>query len=384
METRVFDRTSELRRFVSALAEWRDPVGVLSVTVGIEPGAARRGTPAWAIAVENDLARLREGASPALGRCLDDASIHLEELFDPVGGESGRALYVTLDAGAFRRLDLRTPLPSRARVGSVAHVLPLLHALEAGAPTGLVMVSKDQVVVLESELAELRELERIDLEPWVGDWWPEMKGPSRANPLRGQHSVSQRDRYSHRLAAAYDRTRRKASQALAGIAAERQWTLAVLAGDPRTVGVLEKAIRQGGVESISTLGTNLEGLRTEDAHARLAEMRESIVADVSLQRARAVRVPAVGSARACGLESVLLALAEARVASLVIDPERAYEGVVDADGTLRVSGNGVPAVELTDSIVARCLDTGAEVHPVHGAAADAVADCGGIAARLRW
>jgi hypothetical protein len=335
--------------------------------------------------LENDLGRLRHDGSSVVRRCLDDASAHLEELLDPVAEGRGRALYVAFDSGEYRQLELQAALPTGVRIGPVAHVLPLLQALEDGEPTGLVMASKDHVVVLESQLAQLSELERIDLEPWVGDWWPEMKGPSRANPLRGQHVVSHRDRYARRLDVAYDRTRREGCKMLTALAAERRWTRAVLAGDPRTIDSLDDAIRGGGVAVTATMAVNLEGIRTNEALGRLGKLLESLTTDSSRKLVRAVRDAAAEGVRgACGLADVLGALQQDRAAALVIDSERACSGVVESDGTLRAPERGEDAVDLTDLIVARALESGAEVRPVRGAAAEALEDCGGIAAHLRW
>jgi hypothetical protein len=385
MGAAVSQRASEVRELVASLAEWRDPVGVLSVTVGIEPGAGAGGTPPWRIAVDNDLAHLRRHGSSVVRRRLDEASGDLEELLDPVAGGRGRALFVAFESGARRRLELEMPLPSRARVGPVAHVLALLQALVEGEPAGLVMVSKDGMVVLESELAQVVELERLDLEPWVGDWWPEMKGPSRANPLRGQHAVSQRDRYAHRLAVAYDHTRRAACERLAMLAADRGWTKAVLAGDPRTVDALDEAVRGCGVADTARIAVNLEGLRAGQALVRLEETLAALTLDVSVRRARvALEEAAEGVRGVCGLRGVLQALADARVASLLIDAGRTYAGFVEAGGGLRPAEGREGAVDLTDLVVARALETGTDVVPLGGAAAAELDACEGIVARLRW
>lgn len=45
MASTVIERTTELRRLVASLAELRDGLGVLSITIGIEPGAVSGGTP---------------------------------------------------------------------------------------------------------------------------------------------------------------------------------------------------------------------------------------------------------------------------------------------------------------------------------------------------
>jgi hypothetical protein len=293
-------------------------------------------------------------------------------------------LYVALESGASREVTLRRALPTGARVGLVAHVLPLLEALEAGERAGLIMASRDALVLWESELERASEVDRIELEPWVGDWWPEMKGPSRANPLRGQHTVSQRDRYARRIAEAYRHTLDEASVTLGALARERSWTRAVLAGDPRTIDALDGVLRHGGLTTI-TIAANLEGLRTEQALERLEAALETLAAQTSRDRIRVIQEEAAADAKgACGLARVLAALNDARVASLSIDPSRTYTGLVESGEILRAADPVEGTADLTDLIVSRALSTGADVIPVLGDAAEHLGSCGGIAALLRW
>jgi hypothetical protein len=382
----LMERASDLRDFVGSVVELRDPVGVLSVTIGIEPGAVSGGKPAWEIALENDLAQLRhEGMlGPASRKRLEKTTARLADLLDPASAGKGRALYVALESGKAHQVTLQRALPTGARVGPVAHVLPLLETLSEGERAGFVMASKDSIALLESELERVSEVERIELEPWIGDWWPEMKGPSRANPMRGQHVVSQRDRYSRRLAEAYRHTLDDACAALGALARERRWTRAVLAGDPRTIDALDGVLRDAGLTT-TTIGANLEGLRTDEAIARLEAALETLAAETSLERIRTTQEEAAAGAKgACGLAGVLAALNEARVASLLIDPRRTYPGLAEPGEILRAPEGNEGAVDLTDLIVSRALSTGADVVPVHGDAAELLGECGGIAAQLRW
>lgn len=386
MAPMLMERASDLRDFVGSVLELQDPVGVLSVTIGIEPGAGSGGTPPWEIALENDLTRLRHDGSlrPASKRRLEEMSARLAELLDATSAGRGRALYVAPESGASRQLALHRALPTGARVGPVAHVLPLLEALGEGERAGLVMASRDALALFESELERANEVDRIDLEPWIGDWWPEMKGPSRANPLRGQHTFSQRDRYSRRIAVAYRHTLDEASVKLGALARERCWTRAVLAGDPRTVDTLDEVLRNSGLATI-TIGANLEGLRTEEALGRLKAALETLAAETSLERIRVIQEEAAAGVKgACGLTRVLAALNEARVASLLIDPSRTYVGLVEPGEILRAADRAEGAVDLTDLIISRALSTGADVIPVLGDAAEHLGSCGGIAAHLRW
>jgi len=381
MASVLMERASDLRDFVGSVVGLRDPVGVLSATIGVEPGAGSGGTPPWEIALENDLTRLSHNGSlgHASERRLKEVSARLTELLDTTSTGRGRALYVALESGASCEVTLQRTLPTGARVGPVAHVLPLLEALEAGERAGLIMASRDALVLWESDLGRVSEVDRIELEPWVGDWWPEMKGPSRANPLRGQHTVSQRDRYARRIAEAYRHTLHEASVTLGALARERSWTRAVLAGDPRTIDALDGVLRHDGLTTI-TIAANLEGLRTEQALGRLDAALETLAAQMSLERIRVIE-EANG---AFGLARVLAALNDARVASLSIDPSRTYMGLVEPGEILRAADPAEVTADLTDLIVSRALSTGADVIPVLGDATERLGRCGGIAALLRW
>jgi len=276
MAPALIEQASELREFVGSVSRMRDAVGVLSITIGIEPGVVSGGTPGWEIAVENDFARLRHDRSvgPLVTRRSEETSTRLAELLDPTTAGRGRALYVALESGELHEAALQPALPPGARLGIAAHVLPLLVVVDEAEPAGLVSASRDAIAVLESELGMVGDVDRIELEPTIGDWWPEMKGPARANPLRGQHTVSQRDRYARRLAAAYRHTLDEASDAIRALARERCWTRAVLAGDPRTIDVLDEVLRADGVVT-TTIAANLEGLRAEDAVRRLEDAYNS-------------------------------------------------------------------------------------------------------------
>lgn len=386
METIVVERASHLRELIDTLAGVRTDAGVLSLAVGIDPGAPLGGRPAWEIQLENDLAQLVR--DPAYGRAVERLLAReealVEQLADPALPGLGRACYVPLGSETSTLVLLREPLPTLARAGRVAHLLPLLGALDAGEPAGLVTASRDALHVLETELGVVREIERFELEPWVGDWWPEMKAAARANPLRGQEVVSHRDRYQRRLAAAYGRAFADALEQVSALAGRRGWTRAVLAGDARRVEPLDEALRSLGLAT-AAVPANLEGVREEEALARLREALVGLVADQALARVRAaVDEAQAGGPGACGLEQVLAAAGEGRIAHLLVDPSRPFLGLVGPGETLTAAAEPEGASDLTDVLVAKVLATRGAVTPVRDDAARALAEHGGIAALLRW
>jgi hypothetical protein len=382
----VIERAPALREAIESLARLRDEVGVLSISVGIEPGARLGGKPAWEVAIKNDLDRLSRDS--ARGRAVEHglarAEIELSHLLDPARSGRGRGLYLALGTGVLIEVFLHRSLPTGARLGEVAHLLPLLAVLDEGEPAAFLVASRDAISVSESELGAVHDLEQIELEPWIGDWWPEMKATARANPLRGQETVSHRDRYARRVAAAYRHTLDEAVERIAALAHQRGWTRAVVAGDPRRTDPLDNVLRRAGVAT-AVVGATLEGVREERAVERLRTALARLVAAQTLELAREVAAEATaGGKGACGMAHVLAALAEGRVAHLLIDPERAFPGTMGPGETLRAAVRPEDGVDLADLVVRRALTTDASVTPLYGEAAAVLEGRDGIGALLRW
>ena len=104
-----------------------------------------------------------------------------------------------------------------------------------------------------------------------------------------------------------------------------------------------------------------------------------------------IRASAMAGRGALGVSDVLAALNEARVMHLIYDPEIRYAGFIAEGGQLLNGREQRPLHEhvcaeprMTERMVERCLETGARITPVQGAAATVLADAGGVAARLRW
>lgn len=114
MASTVIERTDVLRSLVTSLAQLCDEIGVLSTTIGLEPGAVSGGTPSWEIALRNDFDRLLHdsAARSTLERRLDQVSTRLEELLEPARPGRGRALYIALESGATREAIVHRALPT--------------------------------------------------------------------------------------------------------------------------------------------------------------------------------------------------------------------------------------------------------------------------------
>jgi hypothetical protein len=373
---------SELRSVLPELARLRDPVGVLSITVAAEPRSESNRTPGWQIELRNDLAHVRRevGDQSLLEQRLEELGPQLDAIREPSLAERSHALYVALEAGTMTAIRLPTPLPTGARVARIAHLLPLVSVLAAGERTGLVCASRNVLELHESELGSVRLLESISLEPDIGDWWPEMKGPASPNPARGQQVVAQRDRYARRLADAYAHQLDVGAEALAAVARHRGWTRAVVAGERRLTRRLEASLAPE-IATIATRG-NLVGIHEAEVRRRLQAALAKLATEQALALVReTISEDFTGGRGVLGLKDTLAALGSGRVDRLLIDPERTFPGTVGADENLAADETGE---DLGDWIVASALATDASVLPVTGAAAQALAPGGGIGALLRW
>ena len=127
----------------------------------------------------------------------------------------------------------------------------------------------------------------------------------------------------------------------------------------------------------------LEDIVTDRIRAAHTAFEHRLIAKV-LEQARG------GRGAALGLSEVVGALNQARVAHLVYDPFIRYRGSVADDGSLyaedetTLTSASTADLRLTERIVERALETGAQVTPVEGAATDGLAEALGIAAVLRW
>ena len=384
---------------VASLVHLQDAVGVLSVYVGVDPRTEATARPPWAISLDRELEALRtklreEGPHErwvAFDRRLRELAPALARAVDATEHGRGRGLFAAVGSGEVHSIAAQTALPTGATLGEVAHVLPLL-AADEGAPMGLVLVGRDIVRALETRLGAIVELVSFDVEPSVADG-PERKGPAASNPLRALHVVSQRERYERHVEAGHRGLLEKAAEAVSGLAVERGWELAVVAGDPRGGRPLTEELRRHGVES-ELVDRDLEELRPAQALEELAPILASLRRRRDLGLVRRARDAALSGGRgALGLADTLTALAEGRVDRLLLDGSRDVVGAVGPGGELLPAGVVPPGVTgselrseplLADRAALRALESGARVTVVDGEAALALADADGVAALLRW
>jgi hypothetical protein len=375
----------------------RDPVGVLSIYVDADPttrgGGAR---PAWEVQIRHDLrsieSRLRADGhhreADLVGSGLDD---ELAGLCDPGSSGRGRAVFVPLSGGDRQRFRLQVPLLNRATCAKMADVGPLLAALEAGRPAGLIGVSRERLRVVDLRLGLAEDLLWLELEPGAGQRHRAAPG-SQGNPLARQPAGADRDRHRRRLTERQLRRLTGAGERIRRLAAEQDWDLAIIQGDARLAKPLRAALE--GDLHVETADGSLEWMTaTEVGSATAADIAR--IRDGHLRGLVAAVCDAAlgGGPATIGAGDTLHALGERRVARLFIDSEARLHGHRTSDGRLAVASELLPGVAVADHLpephlasrmIETALDSGARVTPVFPEASSYLRHFDGVAALLRW
>jgi Bacterial archaeo-eukaryotic release factor family 10 len=385
------------RRLLLELSNLRDPLGVLSVYVD----AGSNELDASRIVVRNALSELVERSRSegvrepriALSRRIEALEPLLAELTSVSTPGRGRALFAPLGSDETRRIALQLPFPTRVVLDESAFVRPLVAALEAGRPTGLVVVSHAGVRVFEWSFGDVEELAHFRIEQDT-DNWKMMRGPAPSGSWFAQESASQEDRFRRRLAQKQAELAAELGVQVDQLSREHGWEHILVAGDDRLTGPLLSRLPAG--EPAQTARTSLiagEWLSAEEiADMLLPDLERARRGNVGTLIERARDAALSGGRGAVGLQDVLAALHEGRVDTLLYDEARELRGLRASDGRLFPEGidPGIPEAELSaepylvERMIERALETDADVTPVEGEEAARLAEHEGVAALLRW
>jgi Bacterial archaeo-eukaryotic release factor family 10 len=369
------------------LAEWRPPLGVVSIYLRLDPGD--RGG-AWRTELHNGLAAVLEGQEELDHR----ARLALRATAERVRGRfanherdlpRGEVGFLEVSAEPAGQRWWSTHLSPEATVVRFAErplLAPLLCLVERGTPRGVALASAERVRLLESVPGSLEELHRWELSLFSGDW-RERKAPRVADPARAQAvSAAGRDQYDQRLEDSRHRFLGECGRLSASIAAERGWRQLLAFGAPEHVRDLRHGIPAstlavevgGGADLISDPLTRLEE-PVAKAVERLDTERERGLVERALDEARG------GIRGAAGPQETAAALGEGRVEHLVLDAALAAAGAGPGPRDGAEQKDGAPDPE---GLVRLALEGGAGVATVSGPAAELLAPVDGVAALLRY
>jgi hypothetical protein len=382
-------------RTLRELAELTDPAGILSVYATADP-ATGSAVPAWQVRIVNELVTLErrlakdgdaDRAALLAGR-LSDVEGELKALIDTTRTGRGRALFVPLSGGPARRIATQAAFGELVELGPAAHLRPLVAALSAFPPAGVVTVDGRGVRLIDVRLDHATD---IDLVVYT----PRATGHVDASSASTtSHGVAGHDVAAHRAADHLGRFLHRAADTVAGRATELGWERLVVSGEPTKVRELTSRLPLEVAAHTVSMPRQLAGLSAAEAYAavesHLRAGRRGVVRSVI---DRAVNTAHGGGAGALGLADVLTALAQGQVRHLLLAADREWSGRSGPDGALYPEFVAVPGVpesvlrpesHLGERMIVSAIRQGASVTLLDAADAAPLAEADGAAAVLRW
>ncbi len=380
------------KRLLAELAAWRPRRGVISVYLRTDPDDPRQG---WRTELRDGLKRLAErGAGEGADHraALRASAGRVLARFPPGPHPGGRLQLGFVEVAEKPGREIWRALQFATQGTRLLHrerpyLRPLVELLDDGAPVGVVIVSAEQVRLLEWGLGVITEVK--DFTPsFVKRFWRERRGPRQRDVARGQITTSAgRDQLDQRLEANRERFLHGAGRKVRTFLDRREWRLLLAFGDRGHVGNLIDGL--GERPELKLAG---EENLIHSERLQLAGKIEEAVRRCNRERERELVAQATGAALAAngrgalGVTDTMSALEQGRVEHLVLASERpidvrppehpnqAQDGDVDPIGDAVVS----------ERMIEQALMTSAAVTTVEGEAAMELAEHGGVGALLRY
>lgn len=345
-------------------------------------------TPGWLVALRNglrDAAATVEGnheATEAIRRLSKEAETRLT---GASAHERGRSVALFLSADGTVDIFHTFQIPLRedfVAFENGAVIWPAMDLLDRGQRTGIIVLSQDQIRLLEWEDGVINDLESSIYNLELGDW-RQYRGVGGDG--RTQHSASHVDSHEDRVEAWRHRFMKDAAKAIAESTKDLnlERLVVVADGDLSTdfMGALPQELRERVVTVVALNlidSTAHEVAEHLDEHLRQA-WRDQVneVANHSLERIKA------GDRGAGGPDQVVAALIEGRVEHLIMDPFYEFDDGDLSDGVREAITN---AGEETarEAAVEIALRTGAHVSSASVEEVPALAEADGVLALLRY
>jgi len=347
------------RELIVSVAQLRDPDGIVSIYVDIDPAEAASTHPRWIEDVRVELGRLE------CTERLHELRHRIEDLLDPTQRGRGRALFFgVMPGGPVRSFAVQMPLEASVTMSDRARLQPLLEAMDAGRPAGIVIVSMAELRAIELAWGDAAEIVRVDVAPPPAEW-SLRKEPTHLHAEDRLHIV------------------RSAAPQVEELARRRGWDRIVLAGNPRLTRPLAAKLA-GRVDA--TVVEAMRQVLPEDHAAHVASQLTLHVADAGARQAaarldQAQNAAFAGGAGAAGVDDVLAALTEGRARWVAIDGDAPLHASGAQD-----SGSVVGLLERVDvapMIIERAFATGADVSVLSGRSHPQLAEASALAL-LRW
>lgn len=345
-------------------------------------------TPGWLVALRNglrDAALTVQGdheATEAIRRLSKAAE---DRLTRASAHERGRSVALFLSADGKIDIFHTFQIPLRDDIvvfENGAVIWPAMDLLDRGQRTGLILLSQDQIRLLEWEDGVVSDLESSVYNLELGDW-RQYRGAGGYG--RTQHSASHIDAYEDRKHAWQARFMKDAAKAIAESTKDLKLERLLVAAD-RDLGTdfMDALPQELHERVVAVVPINLIDSTAPDVADHLDEqMRQSWrdqvngFADHALERIQA------GDRGAGGPDQVVAALIEGRVDHVIMDPFYEFDDGDLSDGVREAITN---AGEETarEAAVELALRTGAHVSSASVEEVPALVEADGVLALLRY
>lgn len=378
------------------LAAFEPGAPVLSVLLRTDPRdpANTKGEPAWRVTLRSGLNRIGRDLDAAGDRDLRLAFRELAPRIEAWAGalgpaERGRSIvrFLSTDGALDRTFTLQLPLLREHVVWDASpYILPLVAVADRGRATGLVLVGRERVRLLEWREGRVEEPPDSTYAIESGEW-AAYAAYAEGNSARGQQTGRHPEGFEPRNEHHRDVFFQEAADATAGRLRELGWARVLIAGEGDLPARFADHL---GADARRLVCGELPRNLLEASPAEVEQHVEPLLLELAARDARALAQQALsrtaaGGHATLGLQATATALVERRVERLLVDPLREFGAEAADDPSVAALLRGAGPDLLAERAVEAAVAAGAQVTSIPGGNGDgALGDAGGIAALLRF
>jgi hypothetical protein len=387
METTERLTWDQVRRLSSQFtASGEGAPSVLSIYLQL-PAASRSERRRWQTMLNSGLTELRalHRGDRALDRLAEESANYLLGL--PPDVRTAGIIYLAAVDGTRWFQVTQLPLGTTFAWRSRPLLQPLVVALHASPPTGVIVLAQAQARLMTWDQGLLREEAVLTADVDTSDWRRYQAGSVQG----GAMTSTSVDDFQARFDAQVEKFVRGLAREVADLDKRHGWQMVMPITPPKLAEPLSAAltpayrgrILPGGDVNLIRAGN--EALADHVAAALAAYTAEKQATEVT----EVLRVARSRGAAALGPADCLALLAQFRVEHLYYDGNLRLTGYLRGDGSYSLDPDPSLAGQqkddnVTEWAMAACLNAGGKVTPVFGPAAELLTDAGGMVATLRY